>query len=850
MKQRYLSKQVYVYNVDTSAFYTEEEISLQTEINALKRAKEGAADKEQVRTIRASLRESEELLRTQFDTYGNVRRLREERMTDKAVISLFESALTRTLGIEPGKVTKDLIVVETYYQSILRSLILNGFIFHNDKYVCLTASAGQIREHKTVFIRESAWIKHEGALTAGLSVEMINAKGGTNTNKYLAYLALSNSATEVWRNFRIDRAIVVNDMEFPVKSLVDYIDCESFEITRQVMPVKINHTDGCGMILPRKSRKSFMVRMPWVKGLLVPFPFDKFAQENGTRIVRDIYGKEWDIIKDEIEVIFTKSQFKMWKFYTSWQEYADNFKTYGCQAAKCAEEPEEFAQAKSNYQMLQTLTDMTDTELRQLTSRTARDIINIGNDRETMLELMGVTSANKWKGYYQQALELYPELLSDEYSRQQLKAVKKSVVTKARAGKFKVDGVFTYIIPDLYAFCEWLFLGDEHPKGLIANGQVSCSIYEDGIKLDCLRSPHLYREHAIRTNTVSDETKLWFKSRGIYTSCHDSISKLLMFDCDGDKGLVIRDQTLVSVAERHMSDIVPLHYEMKTATTELINGENMFKGLHAAYTGGNIGEVSNNISKVWNSHAFNLDAVKILCCINNFVIDYAKTLYKPDIPVGIKSIIQDYTRTKVPYFFRYAKGKEREKVAPVNRSVVNRLHTLIPNRRINFSAANLGHFNYQRLMRNKRVTLKSESAQAIITKYKELDTRKHSMSHVTIDGKDSSFMYVNIRNQLLAINGHLDYVVDVLIKYLYVERSSSYKTTLWSSFGDVIVRNLRSNIDNKLEDGFILCADCGVRTELVKQRQIRCSSCSETRTRERKRLQKQRERKFDVAVSS
>lgn len=70
-----------------------------------------------------------------------------------------------------------------------------------------------------------------------------------------------------------------------------------------------------------------MVRLPWVKGLLVPFDYVKFIKTYNTKSkIKDIYGKEWDVIKDDIRVIFTKSQFKMWKYYKSWEEYCENFK--------------------------------------------------------------------------------------------------------------------------------------------------------------------------------------------------------------------------------------------------------------------------------------------------------------------------------------------------------------------------------------------------------------------------------------------------------------------------------------------------------------------------------------------
>ena len=62
--------------------------------------------------------------------------------------------------------------------------------------------------------------------------------------------------------------------------------------------------------------------------------------------------------------------------------------------------------------------------------------------------------------------------------------------------------------------------------------------------------------------------------------------------CDGDKALVIKDKTLTTCAN--------------------------------AYTGGNIGPISNNITKVWNSGKIQeeqINVVKWLCMENNQVID-------------------------------------------------------------------------------------------------------------------------------------------------------------------------------------------------------------------------------------
>jgi len=78
-------------------------------------------------------------------------------------------------------------------------------------------------------------------------------------------------------------------------------------------------------------------------------------------------------------------------------------------------------------------------------------------------------------------------------------------------------------------------------------------------------------------------------------------------------------------------DIVPLYYNMRKASPVQLTNENIYNGLIAAFTGGNIGVISNDISKIWNSDAIcngneedkkeAIDCIKCLCCQNNFVID-------------------------------------------------------------------------------------------------------------------------------------------------------------------------------------------------------------------------------------
>ena len=307
-----------------------------------------------------------------------------------------------------------------------------------------------------------------------------------------------------------------------------------------------------------------------------------------------------------------------------------------------------------------------------------------------MMDILGITPYNTNMTPFQKAVKIYPALLSDTYAKDVIREVKNSLLKKYRSGKLEVTGKYTFLLPDYYAACEYWFGHIEEPKGLLDDKEVFCWLFKQYDKLDCLRSPHLYKEHAIRFNVASngygervDQIREWFTTNAVYTSTHDLISKILQFDVDGDKSLVVADKDFVRIAERNMNGIVPLYYNMRKAEPTQLNNKNIYAGLNAAFTGGNIGIYSNNISKIWNDDVFvtgteeekqeAIECVKRLCCQNNFVIDFAKTLYKPEFPHEINEQISKFTNAKLPAFFEYAKDKERSQVKKRNQSFVNKI---------------------------------------------------------------------------------------------------------------------------------------------------------------------------------
>ena len=548
-----LTKQIHLFSIDTSAFYEQDEQYIHQRMLKLYKLKKKDLPKWKKscvnRVIKKEKAKLTELLDKRLED-NRPRKLNQSALVDKNVISLFESALTRALEIPTNGLTYDLMILNVFFFQVFKSLVRDGFEYNGEKYIFLTASAGQIRQKRAVFIRESAYDKVQSRIMCGLSIEEINRQGGINPNKFLSYLALNNSATDVWEDFDIDKSIVVDDsatdvwedfdidksivvddFESDVFGQVDFIDDVTYEITRQEKNINLCQTDGCGMMLDGPTR---MVRLSWIKGLLVHFPFDEFIREKcpgGKCIVTDIYGEEHDILAEGIRYIFTKSQFKLHKYFNSWSCYKERFKNNGCEACYCNIEEDYIPKARINYQMIQTLSDMKDEEIDRLIKPTLEEIDSIGNDYQTTMRLLGATEYNQNPSYFQQALILYPELFRDPYCRDILKQTKKSLVKQAKAGRLRVNGRYRFVSPDLYAFCEWLFLGEQNPKGLLKDGEVYVNEFRDGDELACLRSPHLYREWPIRINKRNEETDKWFgKTKCVYTSCHDLISRILQFD--------------------------------------------------------------------------------------------------------------------------------------------------------------------------------------------------------------------------------------------------------------------------------------------------------------------------------
>ncbi|WP_117161463.1 hypothetical protein [Paraliobacillus sp. X-1268] len=882
-------KQIYLYSISTDAFHNEEEqvvhnelMDLHTEKNRLKELEETSI--EEKRNVSDSINKLKVKLNKLLGAHEGNRTLSSKMLTNTNKISQFDSSLTRTLNIKEKETTTDIIMVRAYHYTIFKSLIENGFVNEDgEHYQYFTSSAGMIRNKKSIFVKTSVVDGVEGdeeetefkkKIWCGLDKDKINNRKfeksdgnieyGININKFNAYLALCMTSSIPFEGFDIDKAIVVKDFATTLKDIeVDHIDKKTFKVDRIKDGIEIEHLDGAGIVLPSVMDKATQFRMPHFKGLLIPFNYVDFinSHEDASPIVMDIYKKEWNVIKEDIQYIFTESQFKLAKYYSSWDEYKEAFKK-GCEFVICKEEETNFIDKPVNYQTIQTLTDATTDEMKILAARTNKDIAKVGQDKDIMLRILGVNKDESKKDNFQKALTIYPELLNDQYSKESIRNTRDSMFKDAKAGKLLLDkSKRTFIAPDLYAFCEWLFMNIEKPKGLLKNGEVSCKLYNEE-SLDVLRSPHLFKEHCVRQNKRNDKTNKWFVTNCIYTSIHDPISKQLMFDVDGDEAHIISSPAFKFMAKRNMKGIVPLDYELATAKKETIEPINIYNSLVAAYSK-NIGEVSNSISKIWNLPKDKIDeeTIKQLCFVNNAIIDFCKTLWMPTVPPDVKVKIRELTNGKLAHFFKYAKDKSDKQINPVkdiklieemsleekkvymdNLSTVDKLEYIIEKKKIHFSKI-ADNFDYRFLIKKKKVM---KIDQKVIDKYDELNGKKKQKldKQLKLQGDTTNMtnlaVFDEIRLALLEINNDEDAVVDMLVEHLYTKKPNSKKTTLWKSFGDVLLRNLEFNLADQTDQ----CTKCETRFRKVNKTKVLCDECKvkEDRKVDNKRKKKEREK--------
>lgn len=415
----------------------------------------------------------------------------------------------------------EIITVKCERKKDYKDITNSCFKLNGREYVRFACGSGQTRRNSPTFIDKRYYDELNSILFCGLDkkIERINIA------KFNAYFGLYLSAMKcIYKTPRFcvvdDNTVILKDQKIYWIDTIDNVN----SVTEQQKDLEMNTHDGMGLIDPfyanelRRTLRmdwdvcNWGIRGPYVKGLLVPFDFKHFADVKGVSpIIKDLWGNEVDI--RDIDIIFTKSQVKMWKYYKDCDEFKyyieKNHLYFGiCRFNK--KRDDEYSLL--NYQYIQTL-ELENEDIHKLIKPTIENIKKIcsGDKIHTLWFLLGIKDADTTledilrdtNTNFVKAILCDDRVLGDPYIRQKIYKLISRQIDNAKLGRVYVRGNYQAMIADPYALCEHIF-GLE-VVGKLKPHEIYCQFWLDRNvnKVDCCRSPMVCQEEHNVMNVVN-----------------------------------------------------------------------------------------------------------------------------------------------------------------------------------------------------------------------------------------------------------------------------------------------------------------------------------------------------------
>lgn len=593
-----------------------------------------------------------------------------------------------------------------------RKIIKDGLYINNFKYVRLMCSAGQARVNTVILIREDFESELKKRLRCGAKSVKITK------NKYNAYFALSSSSTYLIPKPNV---LLINDCEIEMEKRVDWISkipseekgklTNNERVTESIAKLGFNLFDGCGAVSVEFAKRvaseleldyipsAFCIRCAYVKGMVFVIDFKQYAKELGIIYQEDLYGVQQKV--EDMDMILTKSQFKLYNAYDSIEQYHDlcdqNGILWGVTKVTPKEDDTYF---RSNYQFCQAIDLRNESDIEELCQPTVEWLNGIcGNDvNRTILFLLGrmlekpgvdyddilnLTSDNVAK-----SLILNKDMINEEYIKSTIIMSVNKKIRETYLGKLILDGNFSVMIPDMYAFMQHAF--GQEVTGALKEFEHYSHFWNQREKTDvvAMRSPLTWRSEVNKLNLKRNEiTDKWFKylTSGIVYNVW-GCDCIIHADSDFDGDIVATTDNPVFLRCRF--DNLPITYTKSTVDKEYIKEEELYIADIQSFNS-TIGQITNISTSFYELlSAFEddptkerekteiLERLKLIRKSQGDSIDKAKgikiepmpkhwTKRVSKCPEGVSedefnfcnSIVAD----RKPYFFRYLYPKENAK---------------------------------------------------------------------------------------------------------------------------------------------------------------------------------------------
>lgn len=396
-----------------------------------------------------------------------------------------------------------------------------GFVFNGIKYKKLLGTTGGVKNSTIIYLNEEIYDIILDKINNGrnLNKEFIPAK----LEAYQSLICSASVPVSMPKGVLVvkdcittfyDKVIKIDDTQsdFPDKTIEE--NCL----------IKLNDSDGYGLILPKLSKKwteeinkesyissGFCIRNAFCKGMVFTFDYIDWVNKKNNKnfIVEDAWGKKVDV--RNVEIILTESMLKLWDSYNSIEEYLECCKKNGYGFCVTKDTPKKLEnQRETNYQFLQSLY-LTDEMIDKLIEPTVKDIFDVlGNDyKKSLLFLKGIHLDNinfkSEKSDFIKALMIDKRMINDPYVKDRIHKMINKKINEAKIGILKLKANYSIISGDPYSLCQSIF--SHKVTGLLKKGEIYSKYWYDldvG-RVACFRAPMTCHNNIRVLNVTNNE---------------------------------------------------------------------------------------------------------------------------------------------------------------------------------------------------------------------------------------------------------------------------------------------------------------------------------------------------------
>ncbi|MGF6375082.1 hypothetical protein M2140_000116 [Clostridiales Family XIII bacterium PM5-7] len=426
------------------------------------------------------------------------------------------------------------VMLDKKDKEIIAQIIRNGFYINETHFTFSERSASMTRSGMLSFVDTT--IIDE--LNERVNMDIADTK--TVLSKKYAYRGLFLSSSHMLEGF-FPKMIVVPDyfptikdqhIKYAYDDTLHFVDKEGRErtwtqknIAEGIRDIEINAFDGSGICHPAISRQieqllgsptpvsSYIIRAPYIKGLVHEIDYESFFLERGITQIKDIWGIYHDF--SEPMIIMTEGMYKGLGYFKTygderdWELYWEKFHKYehciGITKWNFTAD-EEPVYTRANYQILQDL-KLSYEDFRSLSDYSIEwaDKIIHGDPFYTYSFLGMYADSHKAKNDYIAAILKDPEMLKEQSVKKYLLNSLTKYRNDMKCGKLWLKSTFKFLAPDLIMLMEWI--GGLDPVGSLESDEFYSHSKDGAYEGEFLieRNPHIcHSEHTILTGVQNE----------------------------------------------------------------------------------------------------------------------------------------------------------------------------------------------------------------------------------------------------------------------------------------------------------------------------------------------------------